>query len=86
MPKFGGGNDNAELEAVTLAVTEVERLRYDNLRVTLENGQIWEQTDGKRIQFSKRVGVDSAEIKRASFGSYMMKLDGGSSFRVKRLR
>jgi hypothetical protein len=86
MPKFGGGDEDAELNTVTLAVTEVERLRYDNLRVTLENGQIWEQTDGKRIQFSKRLGVEAAEIKRASFGSFMMKLDGGASFRVKRLR
>lgn len=86
MPKFGGGDEDGELKTVTVAVTEVERLRYDNLRVTLENGQVWEQTDGKRIQFSKRLGVESASIKRASLGSFMMKLDGGSSFRVKRLR
>ncbi len=85
MPKFGG-DDKDDLESVTMAVTEVERLRYDNLRVTLENGQIWEQTDGKRVQFSKRVGVESAKITRAAFGSFKMKLDNGVSFRVKRLR
>jgi len=85
MPKFGG-DDKDDLDSVTIAVTEVERLRYDNLRVTLENGQIWEQTDGKRVQFSKRVGVDSAKITRAAFGSFKMKLDNGVSFRVKRLR
>lgn len=85
MPKFGG-DDKDDLDSVTIAVTEVERLRYDNLRVTLENGQIWEQTDGKRVQFSKRVGVESAKITRAAFGSFKMKLDNGVSFRVKRLR
>jgi len=85
MPKLGGDKAD-EIEQVTLAVAEVERLRYDNLRVTLDNGQIWEQTDGKRVQFSKRLGVESASIKRASFGSFMMKLDDGKSFRVKRVR
>jgi len=85
MPKFGDGDKEA-LDSVTIAVTEVERLRYDNLRVTLENGQVWEQTDGKRVQFSKRLGVDSAKITRAAFGSFKMKLDNGVSFRVKRLQ
>ena len=85
MPKLGGDKAD-DIEQVTLAVAEVERLRYDNLRVTLENGQIWEQTDGNRIQFSKRLGVESAAIKRASFGSFMMKLDNGASFRVKRIQ
>nr|WP_070959497.1 hypothetical protein [Hyphomonas sp. Mor2] len=85
MPKFGDGDEN-QIETVTIAVSDVERLRYDNLRVTLDNGQIWEQTDGKRVQFSKRVGVKEAEITRAAFGSYKMKLDNGVSFRVKRLR
>lgn len=86
MPKLGGGEDKANIESVTVAVTKVERLRYDNLRVTLENGQIWEQTDGKRVQFSKRLGVEAASIKRASLGSFKMKLDDGASFRVKRIR
>lgn len=85
MPKLGGGN-SSDIEQVTLAVADVERLRYDNLRVTLENGQVWEQTDGKRVQFSKRLGVESASIKRATFGSFMMKLDDGASFRAKRVQ
>lgn len=85
MPKFGGGDKN-DVEAVTLAVSSIKRLPYDNLRITLENGQVWEQTDGRRVTYSKRKGVDSAEITRASLGSYKMKLDGGTSFRVKRLK
>ena len=86
MPRFGGDEEKSTIDEVTLAVTKVERLRYDNLRVTLENGQIWEQTDGKRVQYSKRLGVESASIKKASFGSFKMKLDDGASFRVKRIR
>lgn len=85
MPKFGSG-EKADLESITIAVADVKRLKYDKLRVTLGNGQIWEQTDGKRVQYSKRVGVDAAEINRAAFGSYKMKLDNGASFRVKRIQ
>ena len=85
MPKLGGGQTD-EIDRVLIAVAEIERTRYGEVRVTLENGQVWEQTDGKRIQFSKRLGVDTATIKRASFGSFMMQLDAGASFRVKRIQ
>lgn len=85
MPKFGDGQA-AELDKIELAVSAAERTKYDKLRVTLENGQVWEQTDGKRVQFSQRVGVKSAVIQRAALGSYKMKLDKGVAFRVKRLK
>lgn len=85
MPKFGGDQGGLPDE-VELAVASVERTRYQKLRVTLENGQVWEQTDGKRIQYSQRIGVDSAVVKRAALGSYKMKLDGGPAFRVARLK
>lgn len=78
--------ESAKIEAIEVPVSQVVRLRSDNLRVALENGQIWEQTDGKRIQYSARLGVESAEIQRAAFGSYKMKLDSGPAFRVKRIQ
>ncbi|MEL6474525.1 MAG: hypothetical protein AAFQ21_10605, partial [Pseudomonadota bacterium] len=55
------------------------------LNVLQENGQVWEQTDSDRVYYSKRKGVESAEVKRAAFGSFRMKLDGGRAFRVKRV-
>lgn len=85
LPKFGN-SDAAELDAITEPVKSVSRLQHDKLRVTLENGQIWDQIDTKHITYSKRRGVESAEIKRASFGSFKMKLDGGRSFRARRVR
>lgn len=85
MPKFGNG-EKKEIEAVTLGVQEIARLPRKNLRITLDNGQIWEQTDTRRVPYSKAKGVETAEIKRASLGSFKMKLDGGVSFRVKRIR
>ena len=85
MPRFGQG-DGQEIEVVTYGVSEVSRLPRKNLRVVLENGQIWEQTDTIRISYSKRNGVEFAEIKRAALGSFKMKLDNGRSFRAKRIK
>lgn len=85
LPRFGNG-DSSELDVIVEPVEKVERLRYDNLRIVLENGQIWEQTDSKQININKRQGVESAEIKRAALGSFKMQLDGGRSFRAKRIK
>lgn len=74
------------LDSVTVAVSEIDRNRYDMVTVTLENGQVWRQIDGRRVVFSARLGVEEAEIKRAALGSYRMKLDGGRAFRVKRVQ
>ena len=85
LPRFGG-EDDEQLARVEEAVASVRRLNYDNLRITLEIGQVWEQTDTQRIRYSTRNGVESAEIKKASLGSFKMKLDGGRAFRVKRVK
>ena len=85
IPRLGNGDQEA-LEEVEVAVTSVRRLAYKNLLVTLENGQVWEQTDSQRVNYSKKRGVESAVIKKASLGSYKMKLDGGRAFRAKRVK
>lgn len=87
MPKFGGDKDeDGTLRSVTTAVTKVKTSKINGLTITLENGQVWQQTDGRSVSYSKRKGVKEAEVKTASFGSFMMKLDGGVAFRVKRLK
>ena len=55
-------------------------------QIKLMNGQVWQQTDNKRIYYSAKRGVDTATIKSAALGSYMMKLDDGLQFRAKRLK
>ncbi|MEL7041663.1 MAG: hypothetical protein AAGL90_09070 [Pseudomonadota bacterium] len=85
MPKFGGGEDTAP-DRVEFAVSNISRLRSDKVRITLENGQVWDQIDTKRVRYSKKVGVESAEIRKASLGSFKMKLDGGTAFRVTRVK
>ena len=87
MPKFGGGEDNdGTLAALTVAVSSIKSSKINGVTVTLENGQVWQQTDSRRVNYSKRRGVDEATIKRAAFGSFMIKLDGGVAFRAKRIK
>lgn len=85
LPKFGS-SDTSEIDVLTEPVKSVTRTRLDKLRVTLVNGQVWEQIDTKKILYSKKRGVESAEINRASLGSFKMKLDGGRAFRARRIR
>lgn len=84
LPRLGGDkDDDGQLDSITLAVTNIERNALDKAVITLENGQVWVQTDGG--MFSLR-GIEEAEVQRAALGSFKMKLDGGRAFRVRRLR
>lgn len=82
LPSFGGGDKDgsAELKRVTEAVKSVSGTG-GKLRITLENGSVWQQIDDKSIRARN---VESAEIFQAAMGSYKMKLDGGLAFRVRR--
>ncbi len=90
LPKLGAGkdrvDDNGRLTSVNFTVANVRRDPYKKLVITLENGQIWRQTDSNTVTFSKRRGVKEATIKRAAMGSFKIKLDGGPAFRAKRVK
>lgn len=87
LPGFGAAKESGEdqLDSVVFGVKQIERDRYGKVIVTLENGQVWRQTNSDRVSYSRKLGVESAEVKRAALGSYRMKLDGGRAFRVKRI-
>lgn len=85
IPKFGE-DENSEIQTVEFAVSSVRKSPLGKLIITLENGQVWEQTGSKQVNFSQKRGAESAEIKRAALGSFKMKLDGGRSFRAKRTK
>ncbi|HET9033906.1 MAG TPA: hypothetical protein VFN25_13510 [Dokdonella sp.] len=54
-------------------------------RVTLENGQVWEQAEGGRSGF--RISSPKVIIKPMSLGSWLMYVDGcGCDIRVKRVK
>ena len=81
LPSLGG--DEEKLNRITVAVDRVRADAFGKAIVTLENGQVWRQIDDTRVLEIRR-GAEMAEIRRASLGSFKMKLDDGRSFRAKR--
>ncbi|PWE16979.1 hypothetical protein DDZ18_09735 [Marinicauda salina] len=70
-----------------LPVDSVRRTRRGDLVVTLENGQVWRQLDSTRIPVPRGSRLDglTAEIRRASLGSFMMTLSHNPrAFRARR--
>jgi len=63
-------------------ISSVESRADGKLRITLRNGQQWEQIDGGPLHL---VPGDPVRIRRASFGSYLLyKQSGGRSIRLRR--
>lgn len=86
LPRLGGGDREGgeeELDRVQYAVSRISRDGFGDVIVTLENGQVWRQTDRGQVRFRD---PEMAEVRRAALGSYMMRLDEGRLFRVERVR
>jgi len=73
----------APLSELVEPVARLEEGHFGKLRIVLANGQVWRQTGSDRV-YVPRGGVETARVRRAALGSYMMSLDGGVAFRVKR--
>ena len=85
MPALGGDDKDNELTEITSPVARVSSTSDGKFVIYLENGQVWQQTDNKRVYYSRKVGVDNATVRSAALGSFMMKLDDGVLFRVRRI-
>ncbi len=94
LPRFGGGGDDrpnekvsedGQIEELTLGVQSISKDPYGKLLVRLANGQVWQQIDTSNVYYSRKNPPETATIKRAAMGSFRMKLDKGSAFRVKRV-
>lgn len=90
MPKFGGGDKDGrpaveEFNEISAGVTRVRKDSTGKLIVQLENGQTWKQSDTRRV-YLRGGSADAAVIKKAALGSFRMKLDGGTAFRVDRIK
>ena len=76
-----------EIESRTLTVASTKRWGPSRLiRFTMENGEVWQQTDAKSIRVGKG-NPDVISIKKARLGSFVARLnDKKPAFRVKRLK
>jgi hypothetical protein len=73
-----------EIDSISAVVEEVTRRRTGEVLVTLDNGNVWVQTDT-----SMRLIVnpgDSVTVRAAALGSFMMKVAGRPAVRVRRLK
>ena len=91
-PNFGSKSDDetviknktGEIEEVSLPVKSISRGRYGEVTLVFENGQVWRQSENLSVLISEKSPPASATIKRAAFGSYLIKLDTGQSFKANR--
>lgn len=73
-----------ETEKVNLAVKSMSRSSDGKLRFTMENGQVWKQIDTTTLR-NIGEGPWTADIRKASFGSFLLSLNGGRAVRVERV-
>lgn len=70
------------IDSLSARVTRLQVSGYDKVAITLDNGQIWQQTETSKLRL--RVG-DNIEIERAALGSFMLRKTGSKrSMRVSR--
>ena len=82
-------NNFEGMKAVSLEIKETTEFGYGKTRFFLANGQVWEQTSKDSIRVPKvRDGVpNTVEIRKASLGSFLMRVNGkGKATRVRRVR
>ena len=79
---YPDSSDREEIESNIVGDFEGWR---GNTRVTLENGQVWQQSEsGQRVS---RMSSPKVTIKPLSFGSWIMYVDGcGCDVRVRRIK
>lgn len=75
--------EGTSLESITQRVTAIRSARDGGAILTLENGQIWQQVDGKYLLIE--VG-DTVTISRAAFGTFRLSTSANRSARFKRMR
>lgn len=82
----GSKDSRDDIDEITVAVKSA-RIQGVTGRalVVLENGQTWEQIDTVKVQATSMRKAKEARIRKAALGSFMMTVDGGRGFRVKRI-
>ena len=79
----------SQLKSIVGKSTKVKTNKLGKVTITLDNGQVWRQqsSDNRRIRLKDDGTPYSIEIKRTSFGGYMLKVnDSKRTIRVKRIK
>lgn len=78
---FGGGDE--EVSRLEGTIQSLQEDGVGNYRFVLEDGGIWQQTDG-RVRPGTKPG-SKVVITRGALGSFFMSIDGKAGFPVKRV-
>jgi hypothetical protein len=81
-------NDDGVIRRIdNLAIESIEFNAARRAVVTLQNGQVWRQTDSTHVQVSRRIPHNEqiASIRNGAVGSYFMKIGNGRAFRAERI-
>lgn len=69
-------DDDGNVDRVRMNVERIRTVGYNTLVFHMENGQVWRQTDDQRLRIPRNRDGLYAEIRRASLGSYLLRLNG----------
>ncbi len=87
--KSGGGvaeiAKGEDVDSITSTIKQVSQATDGKWIMVLDTGAVWRQIDTIVLERDPRPG-SKAEVRRASLGSYFMKVDGQHSIRVHRDR
>lgn len=76
-------NDDGQITEMRMRVTSARQVHGDWV-FTMENGQVWRQTENRRLQVPRATPFDLV-IRSRALGSFTARInDGGRSFRVRR--
>ena len=79
------GDEGPDQDQLTAKVVSASGLGYDKYRMRLEDGAVWETTEGSSTITPPRAGSEVV-IKRGPLGSYMIKIAGQRAVRAKRVQ
>ena len=85
LPFFSGDNSaDDQSNELTAKIASAGPLGYGKYRIKLEDGALWETTEGSMALDQPRSG-DTVVIKGGPLGSYMMRIAGQRAVRAKRV-
>ncbi len=70
--------------SIESTLARLDTLESGRFRVTLANGQVWEQVEPS-LRFQPRTG-ETITVRQAALGSYLMRATRGAAVRARRLR
>jgi hypothetical protein len=72
---------------VTMRIERTRIVGYNTTIFYMENGQVWRQTDDRRVRMPRNMDNVTAEIRRGAMSSYLLRVNGqGRAIAVERQR